>query len=154
MHASAQRWGPMKWEDEVPCLFGDFLVIFLNPENVFNILHRQLGFIFLCGNQVSWCPREAKQSKQENLRHRMAHRFMPWSSRFVDFFNSEIHLPAWPESFASAYSTAFARHTEPISLSRFRTPDSLVYDSMILDMTSELNSTCPSPRPSLPRQNS
>jgi len=63
-------------------------------------------------------------------------------------------LPAWPESFASAYSTAFARHTEPISLSKFRTPDSLVYDSIILDTTSWLNSTCPSPRPSIPRQQS
>lgn len=60
-----------------------------------------------------------------------------------------LYFSACPESLASAYSTAFARHTEPISRSRFRTPDSRVYDSIILDTTSWLNSTCPSPRPSI-----
>lgn len=117
----------MKWEDEVPCLLGNFLVIFLDSEDVFDVLHRQLRFIFLCRIRVS-IPNTVPRNRGK--------------------------LPAWPESFASAYSTAFARHTEPISLSKFRTPDSLVYDSIILDTTSWVNSTCPSPRPSIPRQHS
>ncbi|KAF4513429.1 hypothetical protein G6O67_000702 [Ophiocordyceps sinensis] len=57
------------------------------------------------------------------------------------------YSPRRPPSLASANSTALARQTDPSSRSRLRTPDSRVYDSMILDTTSWLKATWSSASP-------